>query len=1271
MSQQIQHPDSDERLHLETGVKALQSSAEFRGPGEPLDSHNCNDHFALIYERREEKLDAIGPFLGQGLERGERCMCVLDQLTEEEVTGAIRRAGVDVEAAIESGALTFHTVEETYLGDGSFDPDEMIDLYVEYIEEALDEYAGFRVAAETTWLQEKAITVDQFMEYEAKINGLFDDRDCLALCMYDRAAFAPETVRDIIRTHPNLIYDGTVCNNLYYTPPEEYFDKNSARSDVEQMLGTLVERTAAKLALHERERFLTELYETTASPHLTFNEKVREILALGQEWFDLDIGYFAEVDVEADEFEVVEAVGSHPEIQPDVSGPLDESYCIKVIEAERPVSVVNAVAEGWEEDDAYDTYSLDAYVGTALDVDGEVYGTLCFGSETPRDSEFSDVEYAFLELMGQWISHELERSERERQLERYREYTGEILDSLDDLFYVVDETGKLRRWNETFVTVTGYTDEEIAAMHSLDFFDESDHEVVTSAIADVLEHGDACIETELQTKNGDRIPYEFVVVALETPSDEQVIAGIGRDIAERKTQERFQRELYEVTSDSDTGFDEKMEKVLRLGCERFGPDQGYLTSFHHDEEVIGYEYAVGLGDQAPETGIPDIQAEPGQFCRSALETDEPVGIPDVAQHGWDDGQLYRESGIRSYFGVKTSDGTTPYGTLAFCGTETREDPFSEAERTALELMGQWVSHALEQNRREEQLAALNRMSRELMNAETPAEITNITVEHAHESLQLPLTAVIEYDDETGRLVPGAVTPRAEDVLPTATLCERTDGPVWRAFVENEATVVDAPADDCTLPDDRLSSLVAIPLGHQGVFVTGTVSNEFNSADLDFVETTAATIETAFTRVDREQLLHERETTLKTQNESLERLNRINTTIRNIHRKLVQAGTRGEIEKLVCEQLANVGPYELAWIGEQEPVTGEVVPHEQAGADNGYLDEIRITVSDEPTGRGPGGRTLKSRETQVVNDILNDDSFRPWRQAALNRGYHSVISLPLEYDDTLYGILLVYAGEPGVFDDLERAVLTEMADTIAYAINAVESKKALVSNEITELELTVENTELGMLQLARTVGCECQREALIPQSDGGLRCLFSTRGVSAKEILAVTPQLPVTDLRVLSERTEDDERVCLFDAELGSNSVFATVLEHGGQLAELHADEEAARVAVHLAGDADAREFVEMFRTKYPGATLTAQRTRQRRAETIQEFRSTVIEELTSRQLEVLQTAYFNGYFEEPRAQSAREIADTLDITQPTFNSHVRSAQRKLYRYLFDEEPLGV
>jgi hypothetical protein len=58
--------------------------------------------------------------------------------------------------------------------------------------------------------------------------------------------------------------------------------------------------------------------------------------------------------------------------------------------------------------------------------------------------------------------------------------------------------------------------------------------------------------------------------------------------------------------------------------------------------------------------------------------------------------------------------------------------------------------------------------------------------------------------------------------------------------------------------------------------------------------------------------------------------------------------------------------------------------------------------------------------------------------------------------------------------------------------------------------------------------------------------------------------------------------------------------------------------------------------------------------------------LTDRQLEVLRTAYREGYFERPRGANATELAEELGISQSTFTEHLVAAQQKLFADVFDD-----
>ncbi|MFC7216135.1 PAS domain S-box protein [Saliphagus sp. GCM10025334] len=168
-----------------------------------------------------------------------------------------------------------------------------------------------------------------------------------------------------------------------------------------------------------------------------------------------------------------------------------------------------------------------------------------FGVHTTSHREFTDSAVAFVTNIANVLAAAIDRTEterrlreRERRLGRYKEYTDGILAAVDDVFYVIDESGTFQRWNEALTEVTGYSAEEVGSMHPVEFFSKEDRDSIATAVAEVFEIGRARVEAEILTKAGDRIPYEFVATRLEDPDGTPVLAGIGRDVTERKERTR-------------------------------------------------------------------------------------------------------------------------------------------------------------------------------------------------------------------------------------------------------------------------------------------------------------------------------------------------------------------------------------------------------------------------------------------------------------------------------------------------------------------------------------------------------------------------------------------------------------------------------------------------------------------------------------------------------------------------------------------------------------
>jgi PAS domain S-box-containing protein len=187
---------------------------------------------------------------------------------------------------------------------------------------------------------------------------------------------------------------------------------------------------------------------------------------------------------------------------------------------------------------------------------------------------------------------------------------------------------------------------------------------------------------------------------------------------------------------------------------------------------------------------------------------------------------------------------------------------------------------------------------------------------------------------------------------------------------------------------------------------------------------------------------------------LAELGRINETLRDTTGAVTRAETREAIQRTVCERLAGAEPYLFAWFG----VVGddrEIVPVAAAGAEDGYLDAATITAGGGPMGQGPAGRAVRSDRPQAAQEIRSDPGFAPWREAAIERGYRSVASLPVTYGETRYGLLNVYADRPYAFDERELDVLAELGRTVGHAIHRVELTDTLrLAEEVLRAALTI-------------------------------------------------------------------------------------------------------------------------------------------------------------------------------------------------------------------------
>ena len=170
-----------------------------------------------------------------------------------------------------------------------------------------------------------------------------------------------------------------------------------------------------------------------------------------------------------------------------------------------------------------------------------------------------------------------ERKHAEKIIQDEKVFSDSLIQSLPDIFYLLDRRGGLLRWNRKLEEQLKHSPGEMSESNALAFIHEGDRPLINQKLQEAFETGSAEAEARLILKNGLR-DYFLTATRIETQRGVHVI-GIGIDITERKRSEhellRANRALKTLSSGNlalvrATNEDELLRSVTRVIVETGG-----------------------------------------------------------------------------------------------------------------------------------------------------------------------------------------------------------------------------------------------------------------------------------------------------------------------------------------------------------------------------------------------------------------------------------------------------------------------------------------------------------------------------------------------------------------------------------------------------------------------------------------------------------------------------------------------------------------------------
>jgi PAS domain S-box-containing protein len=858
------------------------------------------------------------------------------------------------------------------------------------------------------------------------------------------------------------------------------------------------------------------------------------------------------------------------------------------------------------------------------------------------DRRWLEVKIAPAVIGGQDVNITVHRDITERK-RREREYK-QIFNGVNDSITIHDpETAELLEVNDTFCDLLGYDREEIIEM-GIEGYSPADQgytmEQAREFVQTVVE-SDEPRQTEwaVETCDGEVRWLEVKGTTVEIGGELRYLS-IDRDITEWR---RTQRRLSEILDRID-------EAILMTRADTLTVDPRAADYVSAGHEAIWGQSFEEIRDTYDDGILDTIHIDDVEEYRAYIDK-----ILEDISTGTTEDRYSTE------YRIERPDGETRWVHSDYYPLEW------EGKQTRIIIVSRDIT---ERKARQRRIAAFDDATAELATADTPAKATKTAVEAATETLHLEAVGVFLYDNDDGVLHPETLAGPLADHIATEPI-EPGDGPLWDGFATGTNVASDGGRQRSEFVGDgeklpaALSDLKqwrALTLGNHGLLLVGSPTSTLDAETVQSAHVLAATLEAALNHLQGQQQLAAQQDELQSQTRRIERLDRIADLTHQVETAITDASMPGEIEQAVCDRLANSGLFDLAWIGGLDVGSDRLTAHAVVGASDQYVEQLNLNTTTETADPHPALSAWRTDELTVTDSIVSDGPADNWRQTALAEGFQSLCAVPLTYDGITHGVLTVGVNSPGEFGKRERNVLTQLGTSIANAIAAIERRRALESDETVELEFRGPGDALQFAQLANQTGCQVGHERTVSRQDGSLSVYYKLEGDVPDDTIDVARRTFRGSVELVTEES-------LTLVEVRTDDWFGSPLaEYGGVLRGAMAKSNETVITVEVPGQSDVRSFTERLQAEAPSLDLAAKRQHRRQNQTPAELHEHIRNQLTDRQFEVLQTAVSAGYFEWPRENDGSDLADMLDVTQPTVNKHLRLAEKQIFSLLV--EPAG-
>ncbi|HYE41328.1 MAG TPA: MEDS domain-containing protein [Ramlibacter sp.] len=194
-------------------------------------AHLCQArHVCAFFHSDDEQYQVTLPYIRDGLAAGHKAVHIVNPDVRGDHLRRIEAFGMDAAQAQRDGQLELHDWSDTFFAEGDFSADRMLGQLAAVLQAGRGQgYPLTRFVAHAEWGLDPRASLDELLEFEARVNTVWPEGADSVVCCYDLNRFQGDVVIEALRTHPMVIIGGILQENPFFVPADRFLQERRSR----------------------------------------------------------------------------------------------------------------------------------------------------------------------------------------------------------------------------------------------------------------------------------------------------------------------------------------------------------------------------------------------------------------------------------------------------------------------------------------------------------------------------------------------------------------------------------------------------------------------------------------------------------------------------------------------------------------------------------------------------------------------------------------------------------------------------------------------------------------------------------------------------------------------------------------------------------------------------------------------------------------------------------------------------------------------------------